>query len=368
MSNTPFDTEQYQAQLDEKSARMTSMFAEYNAPELEVFPSPEKHYRMRAEFRVWHEGDDLYYIMFDQTTKQKYRVDQFPQASRLINDLMPLLLDGVKPSDTLRRKLFQVDFLSTLSGEILVSLLYHRQLDEEWEKEAKALKQRLNDEGFNLNIIGRARKQKWILDRDYVVEQLSVGDRKLTYQQVENSFTQPNGKVAEKMLEWAIDCTQDSQGDLLELYCGNGNFSMALAENFDRVLATELAKPSVVSAQYNIAANNIDNVQIIRMSAEDFTEAMEGKREFRRLQEANIDLKSYQCNTIFVDPPRAGMDDDTCRMVQGYDRILYISCNPDTLKDNLAMLSETHRITRFALFDQFPYTHHMEAGVMLERK
>ena len=58
-------------------------------PELEVFESPEQHYRMRAEFRVWHEGDDMYYVMFNQETKEKYRVDQFPAASRLINDLMP---------------------------------------------------------------------------------------------------------------------------------------------------------------------------------------------------------------------------------------------------------------------------------------
>ncbi|WP_438886698.1 hypothetical protein, partial [Bacillus cereus group sp. Bce002] len=129
-----------------------------------------------------------------------------------------------------------------------------RQLDEAWTSEAKKLKQRLNDEGFNLNVIGRARKMKIVLDRDYVVEKLHVNDKAYLYQQVENSFTQPNGKVAEKMLEWAVDCTQESQGDLLELYCGNGNFSLALAQNFDRVLATELAKPSVESAQYNIAA------------------------------------------------------------------------------------------------------------------
>ncbi|MGF1708069.1 tRNA (uridine(54)-C5)-methyltransferase TrmA [Enterovibrio baiacu] len=368
MSNTLIDTRQYQAQLDEKIARMNEAFSAFNTPELEVFPSPDKHYRMRAEFRVWHEGDDLYYIMFNQETKEKYRVDAFPQASRIINDLMPLLVDAIKPIESLRRKLFQVDFLSTLSGEVLVSMLYHRQLDEEWEKNARELKQSLNDEGFNLNLIGRARKQKIIIDRDYVVEKLTVHDRTLTYQQIENSFTQPNGKVAEKMLEWAVDCTQDSTGDLLELYCGNGNFSLALAHNFERVLATELAKPSVESAQFNIAANNADNVQIIRMSAEEFTEAMEGKREFRRLQQAGVDLKSYNCNTIFVDPPRSGMDEGTCRMVQAYDRILYISCNPETLKENLEILSETHRVSRFALFDQFPYTHHMEAGVMLERK
>ncbi|WP_318481989.1 tRNA (uridine(54)-C5)-methyltransferase TrmA [Photobacterium leiognathi] len=368
MTSTILNTADYQQQLDEKAERIQNIFADFDTPELEVFASPAEHYRMRAEFRVWHEGEDLFYIMFNQETREKYRVDQFPAASRLINDLMPMLVDAIKPIKALRHKLFQVDFLSTLSGEILVSMLYHRQLDDEWTAEAKQLKQRLNDEGFKLNIIGRARKMKIVLDQDYVIEQLKVNDRTLTYKQVENSFTQPNGEVAQKMLEWAVDCTQDSEGDLLELYCGNGNFSLALAQNFERVLATELAKPSVDSAQYNIAVNNIDNVQIIRMSAEDFTDAMEGKREFRRLKDQNVDLQSYNCNTIFVDPPRSGMDEGTCRMVQGYDRIMYISCNPETLKENLDILGETHRITRFALFDQFPYTHHMEAGVLLEHK
>ncbi|MBY7902160.1 tRNA (uridine(54)-C5)-methyltransferase TrmA [Vibrio fluvialis] len=367
MATLDVNPNHYQAQLDDKVTRLTDMFQAYQVPELEVFESPQQHYRMRAEFRVWHEGEDMYYIMFNPETREKYRVDQFPAASRLINDLMPLLMDAMKGDDTLRRKLFQVDFLSSLSGEVLVSLLYHRQLDDAWTAAAKKLKQRLNDEGFNLNLIGRARKMKIVLDRDYVVEKLHVNGQPYIYQQVENSFTQPNGKVAEKMLEWAVDCTQESKGDLLELYCGNGNFSLALAQNFERVLATELAKPSVESAQYNIAANHIDNVQIIRMSAEEFTQAMEGKREFNRLKDAGVDLKSYNCNTIFVDPPRSGMDIDTCKMVQGYERILYISCNPETLKENLDVLCETHHVTRFALFDQFPYTHHMEAGVMLER-
>ena len=358
----------YEFQLEQKAQRLNDMFAPFGVPDLEVFRSPSQHYRMRAEFRVWHEGDDLYYVMFNQETREKYRVDQFPVASELINQIMPKLVEELKACDSLRRKLFQVDFLSTLSGEILVSLLFHRQLDDEWKENAQTLKENLVSQGYQLNLIGRARKMKIILDRDYVVEKLSVHGQPYLYQQVENSFTQPNATVAEKMLEWAVDCTRDSQGDLLELYCGNGNFSLALAQNFNRVLATELAKPSVDSAQYNIAANKIDNVQIIRMSAEEFTQAMEGQREFRRLKQANIDLSSYDCQTIFVDPPRSGMDIDTCKMVQNYQRILYISCNPETLKENLEQLSTTHKVTRFALFDQFPFTHHIEAGVLLEKK
>ncbi|WP_417348195.1 tRNA (uridine(54)-C5)-methyltransferase TrmA [Ferrimonas sp.] len=360
------DPANYEKQLAEKCERMRSMFAPFNAPELEVFPSEPQHYRMRAEFRVWHDDDDLYYIMFDQAQGEKVRTDQFLPASELINQFMPKLMEALRPNEHLRRKMFQVDFLSTLSGELLISLLYHRQLDEAWVEGIRELRDSWRAEGHKVDFIGRARKQKWCLDREFVDETLQVHDRQMHYRQIENSFTQPNGKVAEKMLEWAVDCTRNSTGDLLELYCGNGNFSLALAQNFNQVLATELAKPSVEAAQHNIAANNIDNVTIIRMSAEDFTDAMNGVREFNRLR--GIDLKSYNCNTIFVDPPRAGLDKETEKMVQGYEKILYISCNPDTLLDNLQTLGQTHKVTRLALFDQFPYTHHMEAGVLLERK
>ncbi len=368
MKDSLYTQAQYQKQLNEKITAMETLFAPFNAPKLEVFPSEVNHYRMRAEFRVWHEGEDLYYVMFEQNTKQKYRLDEFPAASRLINQAMPKLLEKIKSINVLRHKLFQVDFLSSLSGELLISLLYHRQLDESWQKEAKKLKQAFNDEGFKVDFIGRAKKQKFIIERDFVIEKLKVKERTLTYQQIENSFTQPNAKVAESMLEWALDCTENSQGDLLELYCGNGNFSLALSPNFNRVLATELAKPSVASAQFNIRENQIENVKIIRMSAEEFTQAMTGQKVFRRLQEAKVELADYECNTVFVDPPRSGMDEETCKMVQQYPRILYISCNPDTLCNNLAILSQTHVIKRIALFDQFPYTHHMEAGVLLERK
>jgi len=365
MNLAAMDPNTYDAQLEEKRIKLEQIFTDFDTPKLEVFSSEPAHYRMRAEFRIWHDGEDMYYYMFDKALDSKVRCDQFLPASELINKVMPALMEELKPNPTLRHRLFQIDFLSTLSGEILVSLLYHKQLDEQWQVEAKALKEKLATT-FNINIIGRARKQKLIMDKDFVIESLTVNNEQLQYHQIENSFTQPNGKVSVKMLEWAIDVTKNSQGDLLELYCGNGNFSIALAQNFDRVLATELAKPSVESAQYNIKINQIDNLQIIRMSAEDFTDAMAKKRSFRRLE--GIDLDSYNCNTIFVDPPRAGMDPDTVKLVQGYERIIYISCNPNTLIDNLAELNKTHKITRFALFDQFPYTDHMESGVFLERR
>ncbi|MFQ2385572.1 tRNA (uridine(54)-C5)-methyltransferase TrmA [Aeromonas dhakensis] len=360
---TPAD---YQAQLDEKRERLCGLFADFTLPALEVHASPAEHYRMRAEFRIWHDGDDLYHCMYAPATKEIIRVGQFPTASRLINQLMPVLLEGLRPHPVLRRKLFQIDYLSTQSGQICVSLLYHRKLENEWQQAAEALQADLRAKGFELQLIGRAHKQKICLGEEFVIERLTVQGRELVYKQVENSFTQPNAAINEQMLGWALDVTRGSEGDLLELYCGNGNFSIALAQNFSKVLATEIAKPSVDSAQFNIAANGVDNLIILRMSAEEFTMAMRGEREFNRLK--GVDLSAYQCNTIFVDPPRAGLDDATVKLVQDYDNILYISCNPETLQANMQVLGETHEIARFALFDQFPWTHHMEAGVYLKRK
>ena len=358
--------EEYDAQLAEKVSRLETMMTPFAAPDVEVFRSPVSHYRMRAEFRLWHDGDDIYHIIFDQQTRERIRVDQFPAASQLINQLMPKMIAAIRDNRLLRHKLFQIDYLSTLSNQIVISLLYHRKLDDEWQQAAAALRDQLRAEGLDVQLIGRATKTKICLDRDYVDECLPVAGRKIIYRQVENSFTQPNAAMNIQMLEWALDVTRDSQGDLLELYCGNGNFSLALARNFRRVLATEIAKPSVASAQYNIAVNQIDNVQIIRMAAEEFTQAMKGVRSFNRLE--GVDLSSYDCETIFVDPPRSGLDEETVKMVQAYPRILYISCNPQTLSDNLQTLAETHDVTRLALFDQFPYTHHMECGVQLTRK
>lgn len=358
--------EQYSDLLAKKQAKLTALFAPFNPPLLEVFGSKPSHFRLRAEFRIWHEEGDLFHIMFDPETKQRYRVDQFPIASVLINQMMTALLTEIKGNEILTRKLFQVDYLSTLSGQIAVSLLYHKKLTDEWLNEAQALRSRLIAQGFAVQIIGRATKQKITLDCDYVDEILPLAGKNYVYRQIENSFTQPNGEMNIKMLEWARDCTQGSSGDLLELYCGNGNFSIALASQFRKVLATEISKSSVQAAQYNIEQNQVDNLQIIRMSAEEFTQALKGVRAFNRLK--GIDLSSYQCNTIFVDPPRAGLDPDTLNLVQGYQRILYISCNPHTLVENLAQLCQTHRIERCAMFDQFPYTDHIESGVWLVRR
>lgn len=365
MRPTQIDPNSYELQLAEKTTRLGALFDRFDVPTLEVFKSEPSHYRMRAEFRVWHDKDDLFHIMFDNHNKEKYRVDYFPPASTLINEVMADLIQLLRVNDVARRKLFQIDYLSTLSGEIVVSLLYHKVLDETWQTQMNLVLAELRKH-YRIDIVGRARKQKLLLDKDFVTEQLPVAGKTFKFKQIENSFTQPNASVNSKMIEWALDVTKSSEGDLLELYCGLGNFSIPMAQNFDKVLATEISKTSVAAAQINIAHNNVENVTILRMSSEEFVEAQAGTRQFNRLQD--VELSEYNCQTVLVDPPRAGLDYETVKMVQQYDNIVYISCNPETLADNLQVLCKTHDVSRFALFDQFPYTHHVEAGVYLTRK
>jgi tRNA (uracil-5-)-methyltransferase len=370
LANEPIQPQQYPALLEAKSALIRSSFDQLGSfssgVALEVFPSKPEHYRMRAEFRMWHEGDDLFYAMFPPGNKyEPIRIDAFPQASERINALMGPLLAGIKSSLVLSKKLFQIDFLSSQRGEILVSLLYHKQLDDQWLMLADALRIELG-----INIIGRARKQKHVLGIGYIMETLQVRGHQYHYQQVENAFTQPNAGVNEQMIAWASESVERFgprvKPDLLELYCGNGNFTIALAAQFGKVMATEIAKSSVNSALFNLAENDIDNVTIVRLSSEEMTQALAGTRPFRRL--AEVDLVSFDFGTILVDPPRAGLDPQTLALVQQFDQVIYISCNPETLLDNLHELKQTHALKRLALFDQFPYTHHAECGVVLHKR
>lgn len=370
MALEPLPTQQYQALLDTKAIEVQTRFDELgeftaNTP-LEVYASAPKNYRMRAEFRMWHEGDDLFYAMFEPGNKYRpIRIEAFPQASERINELMQPLLKGIKSSLTLSHKLFQMDFLSSQTGELLVSLLYHKQLDESWLAQADILRKQLG-----IGIIGRARKQKHVLGQGYIMETLTIRGKEYRFQQVENAFTQPNAGVNEQMVAWASDSIErfsaTEKPDLLELYCGNGNFTIPLASQFGKVMATEIAKSSVNSAHFNLQTNHVDNVTIVRLSSEEMTQALAKVRPFRRL--ADGDLTSFNFGTILVDPPRAGLDSDTLALVQKFDQVIYISCNPETLIDNLQHLKQTHELKRMALFDQFPYTHHAECGVVLHKR
>ena len=409
--------EQYNTLLADKVGRFESRLVTAAAqplPETEVFTTEPLNFRMRATFAMWREGDEVHYVMYNKRKDDEpsdsekasdgevavpftqsadgavqesappkkpmrpagrgppHEVPTYPMGSLRINELMPLVRAELLGVEELRTKINDVRFLTTQSGDALISITYNRPIDPEvWSSAAEGLIVAL---GGGVRIVGRSRKVKVVVGGETVSETLNVphGRGACHYTQAEGAFTQPNAGVCEKMLGWAFDVTRGSDGsDLCELYCGNGCFTIAIAPNFRQVIATELSKASVELAEANIARNALGNVRVARLSAEEFSEAHSGVRRFHRLAEANITLgkgSGLEFSTLLVDPPRAGLDEVCVGLARGFERIVYVSCNPDTLVRDVMALRDTHSVARVAAFDQFPYTDHLECGVVLERR
>jgi len=354
----------YEGQLEAKSRGIREEFAElFGEISPKVYGTTDGYFRNRVEFKIWHDKDETLSFAMRRLDEPKgfVTITQCAIASRPINAMMQKIIPLLQANEILRRKLFEIDFLASSNGEILLSLLYHKTIDAAWKEEARKLK-----EALGCDVIGRSRGKKIVLDKEYVTETVCAGEREYRFRHIENSFTQPNGDINQKIIGFLLENTTASDHDLLELYCGMGNLTIPLAQNFNKVLGIEISKSSIASAKINIEANGVGNIDFARMSAEEFTQAMEGVREFERLRE--VDLKGYDFKTVLVDPPRSGLDSGSLSLVQKFDKILYISCNPDTLKENLTVLEATHRIEKVALFDQFAYTPHMEMGVVLTKK
>ena len=354
----------YDEQLNFKVQREKDRFSDFTTMDFDIIKSEEKAFRNRAEFRIWWEKDEnaneiLSYAMND-FNKNILEINSCQIVSSHIQEIMPKLLGLLMSELTLSYKLFAVEFLDSSTNDMLVTLIYHKKLDEQWNELAKKIEEKLN-----IKVMGRSRKQKIILSSESIDESLNINNQTFKFAYQEGGFTQPNTNVNIQMIEWVLNNIENSSKDLCELYCGGGNFTIPLSTKFNKVLATEISKTSIKSALKNCELNNVNNISFIRMSAEEFVQGLQEVRTFNRLKDVN--LKDYNFDTIFMDPPRSGLDDTTRALAKDFSNIIYISCNPETLHRDLKELTNTHEIVKFALFDQFAYTHHIESGVILKK-
>ncbi|MDN5103242.1 tRNA (uridine(54)-C5)-methyltransferase TrmA [Aliarcobacter butzleri] len=362
-SCTLFD-KTYEEQLNYKIQREKERFSNFTNIDFDIIKSNESNFRNRAEFRIWWEKGEnnkeiLSYAMND-FKKNILKINSCEMVSFHIKELMPKLIDELQNDLELSFKLFAVEFLGSSTKDMLVTLIYHKKLEASWIQKAKEIEKRLN-----IKIIGRSKKQRLVLTNDYINETLNISNQNFFFAYEENGFTQPNTNVNVQMIEWVLENTKNSSKDLCELYCGGGNFTIPLSTKFRKVLATEISKTSIKSALRNCSLNKIESISFIRMSAEDFVQALNKVRAFNRLKDINLD--DYEFDTIFMDPPRSGLDDTTRNLAKDFENIIYISCNPETLHRDLEELTKTHEIEKFALFDQFAFTNHIESGVILRK-
>ena len=151
--------------------------------------------------------------------------------------------------------------------------------------------------------------------------------------------------------------------DLLELYCGCGTFSIPLSRIFNKVFATENNRKSMMCLDMAISKNNISNINYSRLSCDEVSEAMTG-RLFNRLKGEK--LVDYNFSHLLLDPPRSGLTDDVISLVNRFENVIYISCNPETYARDLSKLID-YKISKIEFFDQFVNTNHLEIVSLLQK-
>jgi tRNA (uracil-5-)-methyltransferase len=104
-------------------------------------------------------------------------------------------------------------------------------------------------------------------------------------------------------------------------------------------------------------------VNYARLSDDEVTELLEG-RVFRRMN--GHDFSMYNFSHILVDPPRSGLTDNVLNILNRFDKVIYVSCNPETFIRDIKLL-DSFSISDIEIFDQFPNTNHLEIVSLLEK-
>lgn len=172
------------------------------------------------------------------------------------------------------------------------------------------------------------------------------------------SFYQVNPVQTEKLYNKALEfAALTGKETLVDAYCGTGTIGIIASDKAGQVIGVELNADAVRDARDNAKRNNVKNIQFYQNDAGKF---LVGMAE----QDAKVDV-------VLMDPPRSGSDEAFLGSVvkMGPKKVVYISCNPETLARDLKYLTKHgYRMERAVACDMFPFTNHCESVVLLSRK
>jgi 23S rRNA (uracil1939-C5)-methyltransferase len=204
-------------------------------------------------------------------------------------------------------------------------------------------------------LLQAANKRKLEIVKGRGILQIDVSDPVINLNYAVGSFAQINLEQNRKLVDTVVDLANLNPGmRIIDLYCGMGNFSLPLAQAGANVTGIEESSSSIKRAISNADLNKIDRADFICGCAE---------HEFKTIaNQGEIDL-------LLLDPPRSGAYDImTTILDRPPERIIYISCDPQTLaRDLKILLHSSYRLISSQPFDLFPQTHHCESVTLLER-
>ncbi len=188
----------------------------------------------------------------------------------------------------------------------------------------------------------------------YIEEQLCG----LTFRISPKSFYQINPIQTEALYNKAVEFAALTGGErVIDAYCGTGTIGLIMAKHAGEVIGIELNKDAVKDAKNNAAANNVNNIQFFCGDAGKFMVEM-----------AEVGEKA---DVVITDPPRAGCSLDFLRSLIKLSpkRVVYVSCNPETLARDLRFLARKgYKAEKIQPVDMFPFTEHVETVVLLTNR
>jgi len=238
---------------------------------------------------------------------------------------------------------FQVCIVSgeeTLSDACISALMEIEGLDSLWQSYHTVKK---TTDMFGSKMIHLAGEKRLRIMFDGLILELSP-----------RSFFQLNTKQAKQLYRCVASLIPDHNDLIVEAYSGIGAISLYVKDKAKEIIGIEAVKDAVVNANENAKLNGAQNVSFLCADAADKCTYLSKKRKI---------------NTLIVDPPRSGLDDEMleCILKSKIQNVIYISCNPATLGKNLAFLKERYQIKTIIPFDMFPQTPHVESVVMLTK-
>jgi len=167
-----------------------------------------------------------------------------------------------------------------------------------------------------------------------------------------NTFFQNNGFLCAELFN-AVKA--EVSGVVLDLFCGTGAISLYIASAVQSVFGVELVSDAIDLAKANAERNGVLNATFLAADVGEWLKTQRGCATY---------------NTVVVDPPRIGLGGKICRRLKRMEieKIVYVSCNPSTLRDDIAFLSEKFEVVSIKGFDMFPQTPHVESVAVLKKR
>ena len=173
----------------------------------------------------------------------------------------------------------------------------------------------------------------------------------LTFEISASSFFQVNPAQVEKLYTYALNLIDFSKKEVvLDAYSGVGTIGLIAAKNAKKVISVEINKSAHKNAIENAKRNNINNIEFVCADAGEY-----------------ISKSDEDIDVLIMDPPRSGSDETFLSTVMNkrIKKIIYISCDPETLARDIAFLSSMYEVNYVQPVDMFPMTAHCETVVSL---